>query len=193
MYRAVALAALRAEISPDAHELLADLAVRCLVTFSGADNECTLLDGEDVSNLIRTLEIGQFASKISVHSEVRKELVRQQQAIVASGGFVLEGRDTTTVVAPKADLKIFLTASIEERARRRWLEGAGRGGDNTLQEVVVDVVRRDFRDYSRDDSPLALAEDAVIIETFGMSPPDVVERVVRMLEDKGVVPTWVDS
>lgn len=193
MYRAVALAAQRFGVPVTDEPALTDLTVGLQIGFAGNDNEKTLLDGEDVSMLIRTLEIGQLASGVSVHPGVRRELVRQQQAVVANGGFVLEGRDTTTVVAPGADLKIFLTASIEERARRRWLEGQGRGDDVTLQAVVIDVVKRDHRDYSRQDSPLTLAEDAVIVETFGLNPPEVVERIVRMLEDKGIVAGWVQE
>jgi cytidylate kinase len=107
-------------------------------------------------------------------------LVGLQQETIRQGGWILEGRDTTTVVAPGADLKVFLTASIEERARRRWAEIEARGESKRLQDVVKDVVERDHRDYTRDDSPLALAEDAVIVETFGLTPEEVAERIVSI-------------
>jgi cytidylate kinase len=145
-----------------------------------APPQIVLLDGEDVSAQIRTLEVGQAASEFSTIAEVREEMVRRQQEIVARGGTVLEGRDVTTVVAPDADVKVFLTASIEERARRRWVEIKQNGQNETLQKVVKDVVERDHRDYTRDESPLQLAEDAVIIESFGLTPEQVADRIVAL-------------
>ncbi|HAY13296.1 MAG TPA: hypothetical protein DCY02_02360 [Armatimonadetes bacterium] len=94
---------------------------------------------------------------------------------------MLEGRDVTTVVAPKAELKIFLTASVEERGRRRWEESKARGVTDTLPMVIKDVISRDYRDYTRADSPLMLAEDAVIIESFGLTPEAVVDRIMELL------------
>lgn len=181
MYRAVALAASRAGLGADRLDEVATLGGTVEITFGEGSPRPILLDSEDVSAAIRTLEIGQLASEISVHPPVRRLLVRQQQNIVSGGGWVLEGRDVTTVVAPNADLKIFLTASIEERARRRWLEMLAKGGTQSLQEVVVDVVQRDHRDYSRADSPLTLAEDAHIVESFGLTPEQVAEKIVALL------------
>jgi CMP/dCMP kinase len=179
MYRAVALKAFRLGLSASDSRQAADLAQEAVIAL---DPPSVSLDGEDVTSAVRTLEIGQLASELSAIPAVRRALVAQQQAVLAGGGFVLEGRDTTTVVAPQADVKVFLTASIEERARRRWLEMRERGESGRLQEVVVDVVQRDHRDYSRADSPLTLAEDAVIVETFGLSPSEVAERVVVLAE-----------
>jgi cytidylate kinase len=193
MYRAVAVAAQKAGIATSDADALQSLTAKIKIEFSGPELGCVTLDGEDVTDAIRTLPIGQAASELSVHSGVRRELVRQQQNALKGGGFVLEGRDTTTVVAPGADLKVFLTASIEERARRRWLEFSSKGGNESLQAVAVDVVARDYRDYSRQDSPLMLADDAVIVETFGLTPPDVVEKIVRILTDRGIVAAWAES
>ncbi len=184
MYRALALAAVRAGVASDSAADLEHLASRAMIGFEPDSPDRVLLDGEDVSGAIRTLEMGQMASAVSVHPGVRHWLVRRQQEIIQPGGFVLEGRDTTTVVAPGADLKVFLTASIEERARRRWLELKAKGEMVQLQEVVVDVVERDHRDYSRPDSPLALAEDAVIVETYGVDPSEVVETILRHLGER---------
>jgi cytidylate kinase len=100
--------------------------------------------------------------------------------MIKRGGCVLEGRDTTTVVAKDAKVKVFLTASIEERARRRWLETKG----SSLQQVVKDVVERDHRDYTRADSPLTLAEDATIIETFDLTPDQVAKKVIALAKSK---------
>lgn len=191
MYRALAVAAARAKLSTDEETALAELAETVEISFGGEAQRAVFLNGEDVSAEIRTLAMGQAASLISVHPAVRQSLVRRQKKMLESGGYVLEGRDTTTVVAPDADLKLFLTASIEERARRRWLEATSKGEDVSLQRVVVDVVERDHRDYSRKDSPLQLGEDVILLETFGSSPPEVVERVMRLLEDRQLVPTWL--
>ncbi len=178
MYRALALKAMRSQTPVNDGPALARLLESTTVEFRGAT---VLLDGEDVTGDVRTLEVGQFASEASVHPEVRRVLVARQKAVIASGGFILEGRDTTTVVAPNAEVKVFLTASIEERARRRWLEMRARGDGKPLQEVVRDVVERDHRDYTRADSPLALAEDAAIVESFGLTPEEVVERIAALV------------
>jgi cytidylate kinase len=138
------------------------------------------LDGEDVTEAIRSLEVGRRASEVSVHSPVRRAMVTRQRKLVENGDCVLEGRDVTTVVAPDAQVKVFLTASIEERARRRWLESKA----DTLQAVVKDVVTRDHRDYTRQDSPLMLAEDAVIIESFGVTPDQVAEQIAKLAKKK---------
>lgn len=181
MYRALALKAVRANIDPSADTELTALANETQISFGIGRPRPTLLDGEDVSGLIRTLEIGQMASKISEHPAVRRVLVREQQHVIENGGYILEGRDVTTVVAPTATVKIFLTASIEERARRRWLESKDKGDTSTLPQVVMDVVRRDHRDYTRADSPLMLAEDAIIIESFGISPEAIAQKIALMI------------
>lgn len=177
MYRALALLA----GSVDDPEWLAKLAAEMPIRFGDGIPPGVWLGSEDVSARIRTLEIGQRASQISVLPAVRRELVRRQRELAADGGFVLEGRDVTMVVAPEADLKVFLTASIEERARRRWLEMRARGETPCLQDVVRDVVQRDHRDYTRSDSPLELAEDAHIVESYGITAEQVAERIESLL------------
>ena len=176
MYRCLAIATNGVE---DPEEM-AKVGEACKISFEPGEPQQVFLDGVNVTTEIRTPEVGQRASAISVHPPVRRVLVAQQQAIISHGGFVLEGRDVTTVVAPNADVKIFLTASIEERARRRWLELRERGGDITLQSIVKDVVERDHRDYTRDDSPLTLAEDATIIESFDRTPEEIVAQIADM-------------
>lgn len=190
MYRAIAVEAIRRGVPTSDEPRLAEIAGQAVIAFTTDDPARILLDGRDVTEEIRTLAVGQAASELSVHPAVRRALVKSQKAIIEGGGYVLEGRDTTTVVAPNADLKIFLTASVEERARRRWLEMASKEGTATLQEVVLDVVQRDHRDYSRKDSPLTLAEDALVIESYGMTPPEVTQKVVRIIQDQGLVEVW---
>lgn len=178
MYRAFALSAFRKGEDFDVTELINEVQI----DFGPSPDRKIRLDGVDVSEEIRSLEISQMASQLSTISEVRRAMVSAQQSIISVGNWVLEGRDVTTVVAPKADLKIFLTASIEERARRRWVEMVAKGDPVTLQAVVKEVVERDHRDYTRDDSPLMLAEDAIIVESFGLSPDDIIERIVAMTQ-----------
>jgi cytidylate kinase len=178
MYRAFALAAQRKGIDFDVAELIHQVQI----DFGPTPERKIRLDGVDVSEEIRSLEISQMASQLSTVSEVRRAMVAAQQSIIGMGNWVLEGRDVTTVVAPKADLKIFLTASIEERARRRWVEMVAKGDTVTLPEVVKEVVERDHRDYTRNDSPLMLAEDAIIVESFGLSPDEIIERIIAMAQ-----------
>ncbi|MBX3115013.1 MAG: (d)CMP kinase [Fimbriimonadaceae bacterium] len=180
MYRVFALAASRAGISEDDRSRINSLLEETSIGFTESQPRRATLNGTDVADEIRSLEISQLASQLSAISAVRRAMVKAQQQIIATGDWVLEGRDVTTVVAPNADLKIFLTASIEERARRRWVEMIDRGESVRLQTVVKEVVERDHRDYTRDDSPLMLAEDAVIIETFDISPAQVAAKIVAL-------------
>ncbi|MBL8068270.1 MAG: (d)CMP kinase [Armatimonadetes bacterium] len=180
MYRAVALAALRSSVSPENDSAIDQLMDEIEIGFGPGRPPEILLNGEEVGSLIRTLEVSQLASRLSTFSPVRRQLVAAQQRIIREGNWVLEGRDVTTVVAPGADVKVFLTASIEERARRRWVDLAVHPSAPSLQEVVKEVVERDHRDYTRADSPLMLAEDAVIVETFALTPIEVADRIAAL-------------
>lgn len=176
MYRATAWLAQRE--GAEGEEAFAALALAHPVSFQGSR---VVIADTDVSEEIRTLEVGQAASLASTFPSLRRALVGQQRAVVAQGRWILEGRDTTTVVAPDADLKVFLTASIEERGRRRWIQLRDESPSLRLQTVVREVVERDHRDYTRADSPLELAEDAEIVETFGMSAQGVADRIVELV------------
>jgi cytidylate kinase len=178
MYRCVALRAMRIGAVSEMH--IADIASTSRIEFEPGEPQRVLLDGEDVTEAIRTLDVGRRASEVSVFSGVRRALVKRQRDLVAKGGCVLEGRDVTTVVAPDAQVKVFLTASIEERARRRWMENKS----NSLQDVVKDVVGRDYSDYTRADSPLTLAEDATIIESFGITAEEVAKQIIALAKKK---------
>lgn len=166
MYRAVALAAMRrgaspADVAPDVH---IDL---------GAG---VRLDGEDVSTEIRTQEVSEGASQAAADPAVRRALVVEQRRLLADGDWVAEGRDIGTVVAPDAEVKVFLTADPAERARRRARE---LGVDESV--VLADQALRDARDESRAESPLRRAEDAVVLDTTGLSLEQVVERIVALV------------
>lgn len=144
------------------------------------DEQGVSVNGQHLGDRIRSLEVGQAASNISTFAGVRKALVAAQRATCVARDCVLEGRDTTTVVAPEAKTKVFLTASIEERAKRRWLEMKQSDPGLDLREVVRDVVIRDHRDYTRNESPLQLAEDALIMESFGISASEIAQWICQL-------------
>jgi cytidylate kinase len=146
---------------------------------NAATGQLLIVNGENVSDLIRTPQIGELASTLSAHSEIRRVLVARQKALIENEKIVLEGRDTTTVVCPEARLKVFLTASVQERARRRYLEFAGKPNAPSLAEIVSSIAERDHRDSTREDSPLRVAEDAAVIDSDSLSADEVVEAILR--------------
>lgn len=166
MYRCVALAALEQNADP------ADVAP----TLAVALGERILLDGRDVSAEIRTPAVSEGASLAAADPAVRAAMVTQQRRLLGSGNWVAEGRDIGTVVAPDAEVKVFLTASPQERARRRATE-IGADPDTVLAEQVI----RDQRDSTREHSPLVAAPDAVVVDTTGLDLPQVVRRVVELV------------
>jgi cytidylate kinase len=186
MYRAVALAALRKGLDLDDGGALGSLARGMSLEV----NETVLLDGEDVTDALRKEEVSEASSVVARHADVRAELVRRQQAwIERHRGGVVEGRDIGTVVAPDATLKVFLTASLDERARRRAEElAAGRSGEARQgpdpAQVAAALAVRDQADASRPVSPLAPADDAVVLDTTGRSIEDVVDEVVSLLAER---------
>ncbi|MCS7065438.1 MAG: (d)CMP kinase [Fimbriimonadales bacterium] len=186
MYRALALLAQRREIEPTDEPALTQLAQQMQLEFQRADGEQrVLLDGEDVSEAIRHPDIGRLASQISVYSGVRRALVAKQREIAQqSHGLVAEGRDTTTVVFPEAMLKIFLTASPEERARRRQAQLREQGIELPFEEVLREIRERDERDSTRADSPLRQAEDAIRIENDHLTKEQTLQRVLELYRER---------
>ena len=180
MYRCVAIAALRSgadlEDGTGLGRLAADLEIALL-------NGHVWLDGEDVTEEIRSPEVSAAASQVSVFPAVRKAMVERQRAMIASGHYVAEGRDIGTVVSPDAPLKVFLTANDAERARRRAAE-TGEAQDAVLAAQAT----RDSRDRLREHGPLRSAVDAVEIDTTGMSVEAVVDRVVALARERGLAP-----
>lgn len=185
LYRAVALAAEREKLSWDdapavsalADRLRRDRALRLDRTANGA--AVVLLYGEDISSAIRTLEIGQGASKVSAIPGVRAALLGLQRGLGERGGVVLEGRDIGTVVFPDAEAKFYLTASVEVRARRRYEELRARGIATNLEHVRQEVLERDERDSSRPVAPLRRAADAVDLDSSELTVEQVVDQVVE--------------
>ncbi len=186
MYRAVAYRALRDGVSIADEERLTQLAEGMQMEFvHEADGTLRLIvDGEDVSEAIRTPVVSQLASPVSVLAGVRQRLVALQRQMGADGRVVMEGRDIQTVVFPEAEVKIFLTASDDQRARRRHLELRQRGEEITFEQVKREMQERDQRDSQRSLAPLARAPDAVEIDTDRKSIDEVVEAVLQVVRQK---------
>lgn len=187
MYRAVALAVKKAAVPFRDIDRIAFIAENAEIDLVGEpDAMKVILDGEDVSVEIRTLEIAQAASVVSTISEVRRIMVEHQRAIGESSptGCVLEGRDIGSVVFPKADLKFFLTATPEARARRRFMEDQSKGRITSYENTLAEINERDERDVSREDSPLTIAEDAVVIDTSELDLSEVFEQMIAAVREK---------
>jgi cytidylate kinase len=178
MYRCVALAGLERGAGLDDAAELGALADSLAITLAGAR---VLLDGEDVSAAIRTPQVTEAASRVSVHAQVREAMVASQRRLIAAGRYVAEGRDIGTVVSPGSPLKVFLTASDEERARRRAVES---GEDEAA--VLAAQRERDRRDETRAHSALRAAPDAVEIDTTGLGLDEVVAQVVALARERGL-------
>ena len=184
MYRAIALCALRSGVDPADETAVvacceaADIAVRLQ---GGAQR--TLLFGEDVSELIRTGEVSAAASLVSKWPAVRRRMVALQQELAGRGDMLIDGRDIGTVVLADSPCKIFLTASPEERARRRYLQNLEKGDETPYEDVLAALNARDAQDMSRQASPLRQAEDAVLVDSTGMTREQVVDAIVRIVED----------
>lgn len=187
MYRSIAWLALQRGVALDDDGALGELARSCEVSFGHEPGEPApkevYVDGTEVTSAIRTAEIDKAVSPVSAAPSVREALVAQQQRIGAGGDYVVEGRDIGTCVFPDAAVKVFLTASDEERAHRRVRQNADRGvGSIDYDEVLADLVRRDAADSSRATSPLRAADDAVRIDSTGRYIEDVIAEICGLAE-----------
>lgn len=187
MYRAVAHAINESGVSMADGRAVARVAESAEINLAGdPDSLQVTLNGRDISQKIRTEEISHAASVISVIPEVRRALVHRQREMGARGNVVLDGRDIGTVVFPNADIKFFLTAAPEERASRRYDEDRLKKQDITFEETLADINTRDQRDSTREDSPLAIAEDAVVIDSTELSITDVFERMMEIIREREI-------
>ena len=156
----------------------------CISFVQTESGQHVCLNGEDVESKIRTLEIGNLASQVSTIGTVRRFLVAQQQAMGREKGIVMDGRDIGTVVFPQAELKLFITASAEVRAQRRFLELQEKGENPVFEDVLHDVVDRDYRDTHRAESPLRQAEDAIVVDNSFMTREEQLEKVIEIFKVK---------
>ena len=146
-----------------------------------------ILNGENVSGLIRTEEVGNMASATSVYKKVREKLVELQKDLAKKADVIMDGRDIGTCVLPDADVKIFLSASPEVRARRRWLELQEKGAPDTYEAVLADLIARDERDSNRAIAPLRPANDAVLLDTSGMTLQESIDAILKLIRKKVTV------
>lgn len=174
MYRAVTLYMIENDIDFKDEEVLMDTLPKIQVDFrmDPEKGNRTTLNGRDVEDDIRTMKVSALVSPVSTIPSVRRKLVEQQQVIAAGKGVVMDGRDIGTVVLPNAELKVFMTASLEARAKRRWEELKRKGQDISLEEVSRNLSERDRIDSGREDSPLKMADDAILLDTTGITIED---------------------
>ena len=175
MYRAVGLKMLRLGLAMEENDALQKMLDETDVDF---ENQRVFLDGEDVSDLIRTQEISKAASDCSAFASVREKLVELQRAMGERKSIIMDGRDIGTVVLKDSKQKFYLTATAEERAMRRYLELREKGSDEGYEKVLQDVIKRDYNDSHREVSPLRQAEDAVLIDSTNMTVEEVVDFVI---------------
>jgi cytidylate kinase len=181
MYRAIGLAATRRGVDVHDADALEQLASRVVIEFVPGDPPRVLLDGDDVTRLIRTPEISMAASHVSAAPPVRRVLVRLQQELGRRNGGVLEGRDIGTKVFPETPHKFFLTARPEVRAQRRYAELVAKGEAANLDTVLAETIKRDRQDSTRADSPLTYDDSYNVVDTSDLTIEEVVERIVRTI------------
>lgn len=185
MYRALGLTALREGVALMDEQAVTALAVRTDISVAyGDDGQRTFVNGEDVTALIRTPEVSMAASAVGRYAGVRREMVALQQRLAAKTPMLVDGRDICLRVLPDAPVKIFLTASAEARARRRWLEMCQKGDNTPFEKVLEDLIARDAQDMNREVDPLRPTEDAVILDTTELDFEQSVAAVLRIVKEK---------
>ncbi len=183
MYRALTWFAMKHGVAPSDGEKLRVLAESVSIDFeTHEDVNLVFINGEDVTKEIRGVEVTAKVSEVSAHPGVRRAMVKKQKELGKEGAIVAEGRDTTTVVFPDADAKIYLDASVRTRAERRLIDLVKMGVSTTLEELIADIERRDKYDTTRTHSPLKRARDAIVIDTTNVTIEEQVERVMSVLK-----------
>ncbi len=184
MYRAMALYFLRSNISNEDEQAISLACGNVDITIQYENGEQQVfLNGENVSGEIRKEEVGNMASKTSGYGQVRKKLVELQQQLAKKADVVMDGRDIGTVVLPDAQVKVYLTASVATRAKRRYDELSEKGQECNLEKIEADIEQRDYQDMHRENSPLRQAEDATLVDSSDMSIEEVVAAIKKLYED----------
>lgn len=185
MYRAMALACIRAGVKADEEEKVIDITSKVDVSISYEDDvQQVYLNGENVNAYIRTEEVGNMTSAISVYAPVREKLVELQRKLASEADVIMDGRDIGTCVLKDAFLKIYLTASSIKRAERRYKELTEKGVACNIEDIEKDIIERDYRDMHRDISPLTQAEDAVLLDSSDMNIDEVVDAIITLAKSK---------
>lgn len=187
MYRAMTLYFLRTGISLDDEAAIAEACGEITVVLSNENGEQQVfLNGENVNGFIRTEEVSKMTSAFSVYAPVRQKLTQLQREMARTTDLIMDGRDIGTCVLPKAQVKIYLTASVETRGRRRFLELQEKGENCSLDEICRDIEQRDHQDMTREISPLRQAKDAIFVDSSDMTIDEVVERIINIVKEKMV-------
>lgn len=182
MYRTITYAALEQKVDIENEEQLMEVVKNVKIEFQqGEDTQLVFLNGQDVSEVIRTPEVTNRVSIVAKHRLVREEMVRRQQELAEKGGVVMDGRDIGTHVLPDAEVKIFMLASVEERAERRHLENMNKGFDSNLEQLKEEIAQRDKLDSEREVSPLKKADDALELDTTSLSIEEVVQKIMSIV------------
>ncbi|MEA0552127.1 (d)CMP kinase [Lysinibacillus irui] len=185
MYRAVTYKAMQQNIHLDDEAKLAEMLMTSTIELKPSpQGQLVFLDGRNVSAEIRSNEVTSSVSQVAAHAKVRELLVAQQQKLAANGGVVMDGRDIATHVLKDAELKIFMSATVEERARRRLIDNQKRGIDSSLEKLQEEIALRDKKDSEREASPLIQAEDAIFLDTTALSIDDAAQAILKLAEEK---------
>ncbi|MED2039713.1 (d)CMP kinase [Bacillus wiedmannii] len=182
MYRTITYAALEQKVDIENEEKLMEVVKNVNIEFQQGENtQLVFLNGQDVSEVIRTPEVTNRVSIVAKHRLVREEMVRRQQELAEKGSVVMDGRDIGTHVLPDAEVKIFMLASVEERAERRHLENINKGFDSNLEQLKKEIAQRDKLDSEREVSPLKKADDALELDTTSLSIEEVVQKIMSIV------------
>lgn len=185
MYRAIGLYMLQSGINPEEEDKISEACKQVEVTIEYINGEQqVILNGENITGLIRTEEAGKMASAVARFGAVRQKMVELQMKLAASTNVIMDGRDIGTVVLPGADLKIYLTASTKERALRRWKELKDKGIASDITDIEEDIRKRDFQDMNREISPLKQAEDAVLLDSSDLTIEEVIDKIISLFYEK---------
>ena len=185
MYRGVTWAVLDSHVDVKNQKDVESLLPSLDLTLEPTANACKVfVKGQDVTDLIRQQQINENVSTIASYKGVREYLVERQQAMAAVGGVILDGRDIGSVVLPKAELKIYLTASVDARAKRRWLEVQGTSNEQPLEDIKKNVESRDEMDKNRDESPLVCVEDAIVVDSSNMTFDETVKHILHLVQER---------
>ncbi len=184
MYRGVTWAVLDSHVNVNNQKDVESLLPSLDLTLEPTANACKVfVKGQDVTDLIRQQQINENVSTIASYKGVREYLVERQQAMAAVGGVILDGRDIGSVVLPKAELKIYLTASVDARAKRRWLEVQGTSNEQSLEDIKKNVESRDEMDKNREESPLVCVDDAVVVDSSDMNFDETVAYMLKLIQE----------
>ena len=185
MYRGVTWAVLDSHVDVNNQKDVEALLPSLDLTLEPTASACKVfVKGQDVTNLIRQQQINENVSTIASYKGVREYLVERQQAMAAVGGVILDGRDIGSVVLPDAELKIYLTASVDARAKRRWLEVQGTSNEQPLEDIKKNVESRDEMDKNRDESPLVCVEDAIVVDSSNMTFDETVKHILHLVQER---------